>query len=320
MTAQANRKFQEQLPRFNRWTAERLFSFLGALCSIAAIGLFFVGEISADLKMVLALSYLLIIVVLLLLRIAITDTRKLHRYSDAAVHLHYVVHRTRNHLARLRVDASADLGEALLDIVNSAATAFSLVVGKQCRVCIKEVHSDETVTTVVRDSLFSEENSAPNRIVHTLEKNTDFINVWYGKDGCRRYFLENDLQRLWKAHKYKNSSFEEVGEPALLPFGKVSWKLPYKSTAVFPIRYIHDARNWPPTQSSVRAPATTSDPHVWGFLCVDCAHSGVFKLPYIVELGGAFADALYIMLTHDRFARQGAPLAEALSSDIRREN
>jgi len=131
---------------------------------------------------------------------------------------------------------------------------------------------------------------------HLLDDNTDFKSLWYREVGAIRYFLSNDLVELYRDGKYENSSFEEVGTPTVtchwqgFRFVK-NWNLPYKSTIVLPIRYIPD------NQIGEDINGDHKEYRFWGFLCVDCNSKNVFDKIYSPELGGAFADVLYMLFS-----------------------
>jgi len=137
---------------------------------------------------------------------------------------------------------------------------------------------------------------------HRLDENTDFHDLWYAQNGCTRYFLSNDLMKRWKQHKYKTSSFKEVGEPYLQSVLGIdmirNWRLPYRSALILPIRYVstfnppeeqtHDMLHW----------------RYWGFLCIDCNTPGCFDDRYCPELGGAFADGLFTLFSQSEFIKR----------------
>jgi len=78
--------------------------------------------------------------------------------------------------------------------------------------------------------------------------------------------------------------------------------LQYKSTIVLPIRYFSEFK--PPKQvlPPERLPPKSSYPEwkFWGFLCIDCNSRNIFDPEFAPELGGAFADILYIFLTQTK--------------------
>jgi len=146
----------------------------------------------------------------------------------------------------------------------------------------------------------TESRRIPSNTVHKLDENTDFYNLWYPtRTGYLRVYRCNNLVSIYKKGQYKNSSFKTHGKPIIkkilwLPFLKkvIKWTLPYKSTIVFPIRYVFDF-----TLSEDDRNIATNTKHwvYWGFLCIDCKSRNVFDPIYTPELGAAFADLLYTL-------------------------
>ena len=310
-----------QLPKRALWTLERIVVLAGALASVAAVVFLFYSfdKLSSDIKSIFAMSYLFCIIVFLVSYLMIITQSRLYRYSQAVFHMHFVNHAIRDYLAALSVGKEdVNLKVALNQILDSIAACYSILAGRTCRVTIKELTPSLDVKTVARDTISASSAAGTSQIEHPLEKNTDFKNLWYCLDGASRYFHSNNLLRDWKAHKYLNTSFNIHGDPEVLNFFGMSmvtkWRLPYKSAMVFPIRYVHDWTRWPLLPGVESRIVQDGPPDVWGFLCVDSASTGVFKLPHAAEVGGAFADALYILFTFSK-ARSEAPAAGAISTN-----
>jgi hypothetical protein len=101
------------------------------------------------------------------------------------------------------------------------------------------------VAVVVRDNITKTQSPISNQ-KQSIEDNTDFKNIWYGACGCTRFFYSRDLVKLWRTNQYRNSSFEDRGQPDTrncLGLTWVSrWTLPHKATIVWPIRYLPEGR------------------------------------------------------------------------------
>jgi hypothetical protein len=221
---------------------------------------------------------------------------KKHRYSQTLCYVHFINHILRDKFAVIEEgEELGDIEDFVEDILSQISACYTLVTAKPCRVCLKELKPDKIVTTSRRCSLSQTTNTRPDRTEHHLDKNTDFYNLWYAKEGCLRYYMCNNLLKEWRLHKYRNTSFDKpaVGKPKLktfLGYSYVSnWNLPYKSTLVLPIRYL---KKFSPPRKSDNKPKM--EWKFWGFLCIDCNSRCVFHKDLAPELGLAFADLLYI--------------------------
>ena len=246
--------------------------------------------------------FLIFITFICLLYVFIVARGRLHRYAETVYYYHYVNHILRDYTAQIVHADTCDrnLDDLLADVLTAIATCFSIVTGKQCRCCIKNMNKDQEIIDVKRDNVSAAQAESQsilgrNDVRHTLEKNTDFYNLWYAEDGCKRAYLSNDLRDDYRYCRYRNSSFEVLGAPQIGSFLGYTyverWTLPYRSALVLPIRYISEFR----LPSKKDADRQDANPHwkCWGFLCIDCNSSNVFDPRYSVELGGAFADLLY---------------------------
>jgi hypothetical protein len=288
---------KSQLPRWSPWTLERGINLAAGVAGILPAAAPFLlsnppwSSGAWDIKTVLVWQ-LLALVLLGALYIGLHAYKKLHRYAESVYFTHYVNHRVRDYVAAVNRGRSADFPRTLEDIADAASVCFSLLVGKRCRCSIKEVDAKQRIETVARDSYSASGSSTgPD---HTLKENTDFENLWYGKNGCARYFLGADLKSLWRAHNYRNSSFKALGEPHNIMVKGLTlhtfWPLPYNSTIVWPIRFIPDGVEWPPHDGNV-----SKDVELWGFLCIDCKSRNAFAGQHAPEVGAAIADALAIL-------------------------
>ncbi len=242
--------------------------------------------------------------------IVFKEIKNVDRYAQTIFYAHLVNHILRDYLAELQRGHRPDPKNILVEVLDSIATCFSIVVGKRCRCSVKQLSADFQLSTVCRDTMSRTQHGDSSDIQHSLVENTDFDSIWYAKNGCFRRFQCNDLKKLWRENKYRNSSFKTYGEPESISTLGVTfvrnWNLPYKSTIVWPIRFVPDYKIWPPTSASegqsARADNAPKVPQeLWGFLCVDCNSRGVFDSTYCPELGAAFADALYTLFTQSTY-------------------
>lgn len=289
------RSYKESLPK-------KTISFWETFAKIAVVvSIFFpilqLVMLDHQINTTILICYNLFILTIVFIYLYYQESKKLNRYSEATLFVHYVNHVVRDILQQTkageRVFAKETLSTYFLDQI---AECFSIVTGKKCRACFKELSADLSFKTVARDVMGEKTlKGVDTTAVHRLEKNTDFKSVWYLEHGHSRYFLCNDLKKLY-LDKYENSTFDYLGQlPTVNSFGPITyvknWKLPYKSTLVVPIRYVSERAN--PEEKEQLG----QHQHYWGFLCIDCKSTGVFNEIYAPELGAAFADALYILFS-----------------------
>jgi hypothetical protein len=313
------RQFDDQMPKWQPWTVERLVALIGGIGGLFALVVTFfkLDHLRDDVQTYIFFVEISVFCAGLLLYLYFTSRRKLHRYAQSTYFVHYINHIIRDQIATMEAGKSAEISEEVLkDIVNAVANCFSILTGKRCRCCIQEITPDSDVVTVVRDSITSTQSANTDSKPHNIEDNTDYANIWYGRNGCPRFFISTDLKKLWSAGKYKNSSFRVYGEPetiSLLGFTFVKkWTLPYKATIVWPIRYMPEAAKWPVLDIQELASLPTEKrPFVWGFLCIDCQSRKTFDLVHAPELGAAFADAIFTLLHAARMK------AEAVHQSVR---
>jgi len=152
---------------------------------------------------------------------------------------------------------------------------------------------------------------------HNIEANTDYSSIWYGKNGCPRFFVSTNLVKLWSAGKYQNSSFNVYGQPETLNLWAFTfvkkWTLPYKAALVWPIRYMPEAAKWPGLDmKDIESLPAEKRPFVWGFLCIDCRSRHTFDVVHGPELGAAFADAIFTLLHAARMlSERRSPISDA---------
>ena len=292
-------EFKKQLPKPYRWRGIELINFIGSMCSISAVlvAIFFLKPSTA----VIVNNIALILLVFFLIGFTIIrEFSKSHRYSQTVYYQHFVNHVLRNFFCELKNNANPDICELTSDILTTISQCFSMVTGKPCRACLKEIKPDLDLTIVTAERcLHSRETQSRNdqKTTHPLAENTDFYNLWYATKGCVRYYICNDLIKAWKKREYKNSSFKVLGDPKvcepLLNFTFArNCNLPYRSTIVLPIRYLKKFE--PPELNSNTVP---SDWDFWGFLCIDSNSRNVFDSRLAPELGLAFADLLHLLFS-----------------------
>ena len=258
---------------------------------VAIIYAFFVG-----LLLFLSLGYIYLI-----------HSRKLHRYAQAAAHWHHVNHKVRDDLAILANLAKKNelskeivrtrVSNTVNDILYAISACFSIITSAHCSVCIKEITEDKGVMyvkTFERDPIAREnrERFDNSRQRHPLEENTDYNVLWYCEPGYHKNFICNDLKRRWKVGEYKNTSFNLYGKrpkrDTVLGFTVTrNWNLPYRSAFVIPIRYVEPKVDPPPNIDKDKW-------YYYGFLCIDCNSTKVFDKRRCPDVGGAFADILFI--------------------------
>jgi hypothetical protein len=298
------RRYRDQLPRRQHMTAERVITFWGSVASIVALWLVFFPPVdwSSYTKSTILALLVFIIAFGLLFLILTRLLSKPHRYAQAVYYTHYVNHIVRDFISDVQSGRPADLKATLDDVADAVAACFSVITAKRCRCVIKEVTPERYVVSVARDAVSKVGGRRAEPEDHPLENNSDFSDLWYGRNGCLRYFFCNNLLWMFKTHRYRNTSFDSYGEPivrSVLGWSWVAnWHLPYRATIIWPIRHISNYEYWPPAKG--HGPPPDQAPHIWGFLCVDCNSRYVFDERYAPELGAGFSDALYTMFSTAR--------------------
>jgi hypothetical protein len=290
MPKEIQTKYEEQLPKPERLSFDRVFGYCAGTASIA--GLIVAPFIVKDQSWLsyLYMAFLSILVLLLIMHAILVEKRKLHHYAQTVFYTHFAQHLVRDFLAGLATSQSIRIEQTTEKILDSIANCFSITSGKKCRASIVELSDKCELSVVARDTM-SSKKATPRHLQHLLEENTDFRNLWYSINGCSRYYLNNNIKRSWINHKYQNSCFKENGDPEVtnilgFTFFK-EWPLSYNSALILPIRYISD---FLPPKTTISIP-----PHwdYYGFLCVDSISKYSFDSRYAPELGGVFADMLY---------------------------
>lgn len=292
-------KYENQLPKLEKWSFDRIFGYGTGLASIAGlVGAPFVVQ-NQDFLSYLYMGFLSILVLLLLMYVILLEKRKLHRYAQAVLYSHFAQHIVRDYLSGLKVSNNFNLEKTTEKLLDAISNCFSIISGKNCRASIVELNEKFELNVIARDSMSSIKPSLRRNKIHLLEDNTDFRNLWYSINDCPRYYLNNNIIKSWINHDYHNSCFSEYGNPevkCIFGFRFVKkWPLKYKSALVLPIRYI----------SKFSPPIGTGElpPHwnYYGFLCIDSISKNSFDERYSPELGGLFADMLYTYFSQSNF-------------------
>jgi|GEM_PF-3329111 len=294
-------EYKEQLPKLKRLTVGKIFSFLAAISSILSLIFFILSNYFEDISLYIIYPVSMVLInILLIIYVLIQEKNKNNRYTDTTLYTHYVNHIIRDYLFELQLGYERPLSDLLKDILNNTANCFSLITGSKCRSSLKELKNDLTIDTICRDSYSGSNINIKKKFSKIkLSENTDFYNLWYSLEGCSRYFISNDLIKLFKLGKYKNSSFSLYGsipkeKKFLGLFLKINnWSLPYKSTIVLPIRYVGAFK--PPEKKQKTKIDNDSDWNIWGFLCIDANKKNAFDTVYAPELGATFADILFLL-------------------------
>lgn len=304
MSGTIRREFFTHLKKYNRTGARDYFVLASAVASVISLIILFIS--SPDIKDQVLTVYIIALLTVCILYIFFRETRKRHRFSSSITYLHFVNHSVRDYLSLLSRGRKVPISVVLTEILDVIAANYSIVTGKPCRASIKDLNKNFEVLTTSRDSISRIHNLPNSGVRHKLSENTDFDELWYGKNGHVRTFIENDLLSRYRRGEYKNSSFKTYGEPVCNPVSNkiIKWTLPYRSTIVWPIRFIENYDEWPPRNKKKHKKSiiqgSDSDPHFWGFLCIDCESRNIFDEFYALELGSAYADVLYILLTQSK--------------------
>jgi len=216
------------------------------------------------------------------------------RYAEAMIYVHQTY--------RLCLQGTSESFSTEKEIANIAtqicdqlSQAFGLITGARCSVCVKVLdqmpdYSDGedpriSVSTLCRDTASIRRQVKTADIIHWLEKNTDFFEIFETIDRPHggTYFNGN----LTKLHDYNNTSFESYSKPKNVPIPllrgvvrSLFWPLPYKSTVGAAIYPLDAAQN----------------DSLAGFLFVDCASRSVFSRRYDIDLMRYISAALHPMM------------------------
>ena len=226
------------------------------------------------------------------------------RYAVVPGYAHVAIHQARDLIHFLDESLNDDslrpevmqtnVDATIIAILDQIATCFSVLTGKRCAVCIKEMTNGKLIVTY-RDTGSSVLRGIKSGRSHNIDEDTP----------CNQLFLEfpnqtdvyccNDVVKEWQNNRYKSASFDTLGQPTVKElFGLrwvKSWPLKYSSCLTGPIR----AMSKKPvlnnsTNQSHHGPSTYV-----GFLCVDCSSRGVFQPNKMADVLWIFTDILYIL-------------------------
>ncbi|MCG3199110.1 MAG: hypothetical protein GHCLOJNM_03619 [bacterium] len=258
-------------------------NLLGSVCSIVALGSVYLASPDEILARTFALSIgLLLMVSWVLLGVHFVRDHRRLRYGEALEDLHQAFHSLRDAWFRVDLEDSEDsIQHFVRDSLQSLATAFSIVTGVHCRVCVKELVLDRGTSDPMRalqtrtwcrsaDGDARDDDSRPEWIT----ENTDFIQLV--REPGRRCFFSNNLLG---EPGYRNSHWESGGAG--------NDERNYLSAIVWPIRKKH-----PGPRKHNGGFLASQD--VIGYLCLDSRAVGVFDFDRDVPMGAAYADAFYI--------------------------
>jgi hypothetical protein len=273
--------------------------FVGAIHLLAAIVTIVGGALvlfanTSTIKetvFLIAFTVYFLIILLFLIYFAITHSRKA-RYSEASNSLHNAVHAAREAFKYLDSCINASRTEqydesrfrSLLErFLTSVSTAFSIISGTKCRSALKVLGQSDTdelfVISFARDAESSEQqrtHDAREGRRHLVANNTDFDLIAHHEYRC---FFHNNLP------KYENYMNTSLGDSRYQLGVGDAWRLPYKSTIVWPIRF--------KMERSTLEGVDQIEEEFYGFLTVDSGVRGAFRSDHDVPFGAALADALF---------------------------
>lgn len=219
------------------------------------------------------------------------------RYAESQHLIHRVFEQCQEGASK-RINSETEINQSLQLICNQISTAYSIITGTRCSVCIKVLdgnpseiidgNSKISVSTLCRDDTSKERGkNDPEESVNWLDHNSDFLEMFetINKPRGGTYFVNNLIGK----YDYRNTSFESYGgKPKEVPIPLIryvirnlTWNLPYKSTigaVIYPVE---------PTPQLDR---------LIGFLCIDSGSRGAFNKRYDLELLRAFSSALHPMM------------------------
>lgn len=287
---------------------------LGALAAIVTlvtviITLFHAQPDAVSKILALEISLFFVIAVIVLVARELQYSRRA-RFAEAQTNIHEAFHLLRDCWFDVQKDVQT---EAIIRNIKASleymSSAFSLIAGIHCRMCIKEIYGDPSeqhgarslrVCTLTRSEVGPTGERFPEP--DWLVDNTDFEELF--KNPERRCFFENNLLELKKRGVYKNSHWTEER------LGKKDYD--YFSTIVWPIR---KAMEVPVPQ--VEAISERQD--LIGFLCADSLAKGKFSRRFDFWMGAAYADILYVAIKALKLRDKVKVLAAAGQSDLKKQ-
>ena len=224
---------------------------------------------------------------------------KHQRYAYAFRGIHTIAHILRDEIesrkgAKWR---EGDIKRCLSEVLNSLAKTFSILVGADCRACVKTlaISAPEGKAVTREDAInyahalvFCRDSATLDLMGAVRESERDTpIN---SNTGFRRLFestknrchIANNILKL--GQQFQTTSVNKYGG-----------SLPYNSVIIWPIRVI--IREEPvPGQNHDRLGALTADQNILGYLIVDTLSKKGFDGTFDFEVGAIVADLLYTFL------------------------
>ena len=216
------------------------------------------------------------------------------RYAEALAYLHQACQLCQEGALNEFPEEHHISNQAKL-VCNQLSTAFSLITGTRCSVCIKVLNRepiklnegirDIAVSTLCRDENSKDRQTRGKVVIHSLDKNTDFLEIFKNLEKpLGGVFICNNLPAR---HEYNNTSFDYYDKLKEVPIPiirtlvrRILWPLPYKSTVGAAIYPMNPSEN---------------DKFV-GFLFVDSRSRNVFCKRYDVSMVRSISSALHPMI------------------------
>ncbi len=172
----------------------------------------------------------------------------------------------------------------LTQSLNQMATAFSVITGSPCRMCVKRLAAREDAPTEV--TLSNEDAGEEFFNVSTVYRHDGRHNAT--KDGPTPLFRNSDFREIWSPTSVSRCFFSNDlnATPGYLNDHRTGDPSTYEYNA---------AIVWPIQKRK-------HDGHVdlVGYLCVDTLQKNVFQYDNDFYLGAAYADSLYMVLAMRR--------------------
>lgn len=289
-----------------------------------------VSHTTVDYSRAIHTAYLIFLCLMLLLYIFHMHRKKMHRYSQTTQYTHYAAHIIRDSLYKLRNlvqqkeaetsgrEISDEADKILRELLDCIAGCFSVLIGKNCRVCLKAIDKDSnddrglTVIVHARDKQTSHKmepgadtDEHPDDGDHLLCDDTPCNAVLCGQTGHYRVYCCNDVPHAYSSNHYRSASFGKYGglpvQGGIIPGVKAfyvikKWTLPYKSTMAAPVWCKSPGSGWRAGARNEESGSGQLRGDVWGFLCVDCNSRNVFDPANSEDLLCSFADMIYSYL------------------------
>lgn len=248
------------------------------------------------------LVYLIFLTIVLFIQ-SYRHARK-SRYAEASRFFHPLVHMFRDAMFNISCIEEPDFKHTIEKMLTAFSSGMEIITGTKVRACVKLLRVDGGTQALLE----IQDQMRKNELIYADLYACDAHSSWPKKKDCQypydrdrlawnsafcsllngegNYYIENNIPRAYKNHRYQSSSFETYGEGQP---GRPKWILPYKSTILWPIRKLKmDQDCVPPSDNNL-----AEGHHVLGFLCIDSRSRNVWEPRYDSEIGAAVADLLY---------------------------